>query len=398
MYFIFINPKFFALLITSFYDSIIIKKIINMNKYVTLLAALLLILSFGCSQTITTVTDKNLTDRKYDTDFVQINENNKIDELVNSVKMLNSIAYYKSYIFDIKKNITLEKLKNTGITKESYTSVYSTETASGTATVIYSHNGKTALLTCAHVLDFPDTLINFFKDKNGRNTDIIESVTIKSRQTNILPELTPPNKIDVLILDDKNDIAIIGSDELKDKIKLREVLSLKAGSSNELTWGTKVYMIGFPLNYKMITSGLVSPIRNTDKSYFLVDAIFNKGFSGGLVLGVRDGAPNFEIVGMVKSGTVNRSLYLKPNVEKPDFKYLPKVPYNDEIIVDEEAIMKYGVTKIMGIETILDFMSNNSVKLKNLGYNLDMFFRNEKPSLPEFNTKELKQELLYIDE
>jgi len=223
-------------------------------------------------------------------------------------------------------------------------------------------------------LDYPDTIINYVNNSKGEKTNQIKSISIKTKQSNFLPELTQPNKSDIIILDRTTDIALIGLDKVNDKIKPTDVLMLKAGNSKELEWGSKVYMIGYPLNYKMITSGLVSLVQSSVAHFFLVDAIFNPGFSGGLVLALRDGAPNFEIVGMIKSGTVNRNLYLKPNEENPSFHYTPKMIYKDEIVVEEESEMKYGITKIMSIETIKNFIKKNNDKFSELDFSPKMFF------------------------
>ncbi len=348
-----------------------------MNKFCSFLLFLIVFICLiSCSQTITTVSDLNLTDKKYDADFVKTKDNIQIDKLVNTVKKVNCLAYYKSYIFRDDHLLTKDKLSNSNLDDFIESTSSSTETSSGTATIIYLYKNKIALLTCAHILDFPDTIIKYFKDSEGKKTNYIKSVSIKTKQSNFLPEFTQPNQADIIILDKAKDIALIGLNLLSDRIKPNEVLSLKAGNSKELEWGSKVYMIGYPLNYKMITTGLVSLVQSSAANFFLVDAIFNPGFSGGLVLAIRDGAPNFEIVGMIKSGTVNRNLYLKPNTESPSFNYTPKMIYNDEIIVEEETTMKYGITKIMSIETIINFIKENRKELLNYNYLPEMFFNN----------------------
>ena len=45
---------------------------------------------------------------------------------------------------------------------------------------------------------------------------------------------------------------------------------------------------------------------------FLVDAVFNRGYSGGIVLAIRDGVPNFELVGLVKSVPAEYEYVMKP--------------------------------------------------------------------------------------
>ncbi len=346
-----------------------------MNKFLLYIFIILLsIINYSCSTTITTVSDVGLKDNKYDRDFFQVEDNNRLDKLVNSVKMINCLAYYESYLFDKSMNLTLNNIKTTDYKSGARSTYHSTETASGTATIIYSNKGKVALLTCAHILNFPDTLIIYFKNQNGSNSEFIESISLKTKQTNLLPEYTAPNEVKILSIDQGSDIAIVGKEVSSLSASKYIPFGLITGNSDELSWGTKVYIIGYPLNNKMITTGLVSPLQKNQKEYFFVDAVFNRGFSGGIVLAVRDGAPNFEVVGMLKSGTVHKNFRLKPNTNNPDFVYLPQAPFNGEILVEQETDIKYGVTKIMTIEKILEFMNDSKNILEELGYDYSKFF------------------------
>lgn len=335
-----------------------------------------LVLLISCSTTVTTVPDIGLQDNKYDTDYNQVEIEYSLSGLINSVKMINSIAYYESYIFEKNSNLTVDDLPKVNFKSIAIKRITSNETASGTATIIYSDNGKVLLLTCAHILNFPDTIITFYDDTFGKKSKNIESISIKNKQTNLLPEYTVLNEVEILALDNDYDIAIVGK-EVSTLSKSDYVpIKIKLGNSNELTWGTKVYVIGYPLNNKMITKGIVSPPQISGKDYFFVDAVFNRGFSGGIVLAVRDGAPNFEFVGMVKSGTVHRNYILRPNTNNPDFVYIPKFPYKDEIIVEQQIEIKYGVTKIMTVETILEYIEKSKSELENFGYNISSIFKN----------------------
>jgi len=334
------------------------------------------VINISCSTTITTVSDLRLKDNKYDSDFFQTKEGAHLNKLVNSIKMINCLAYYESYLFDKSSRITLENIDNLDLESIAISTHYSSETASGTATVIYSYKGKAALLTCAHILNFPDTLITYFKNTTGSNSEFIESISIKTRQTNVLPEFTVSKEVEILSLDPISDIAIVGKEVSSISASKYTSFNILHGNSSELFWGTKVYIIGYPLNNKMITTGLVSPSNSFEKDYFLVDAVFNRGFSGGLVLAIRDGAPNFEIVGMVKCGFVHRNFSLKPNINSSDFVYIPQVPFNGEILVEEETDIKYGVTKIMTIEKILEFIEDNENIFEKLGYDSKKFFEN----------------------
>lgn len=54
--------------------------------------------------------------------------------------------------------------------------------SSGTAVTVYSENGNVALLTCAHTITFPDTIIAYKYDDLGFATNYIESVSIKKNK------------------------------------------------------------------------------------------------------------------------------------------------------------------------------------------------------------------------
>jgi hypothetical protein len=348
---------------------------IDLRSLIVKISFLLLILTVSCSTNVKSVLDAGLQDNQYDKDFGIRENTNSLDNIAKSVMMLNCIAYYNSYLFDKNSKITPVQISSLSLEDISISRIHSTETASGSATVIYSGEGSIALLTCAHIISFPDTVYTYFKNSLGGPTEYIESISIKSRQTNLLPELTISSEVEIIAIDADSDIALIG----------REIRTLDAGSfvplgvswgnSSELGWGTKVYIIGYPLNNKMITSGLVSPPPVLGRDYFFVDAVFNRGFSGGIVLAVRDGAPNFELVGMVKSGTIQKKYNVVPDYNDPDYIYLPQVPYEGTLLVEEDIEMKYGVTKIMSVEEIIRFLEREKDSIEANGFRTSKFVK-----------------------
>ena len=69
------------------------------------------------------------------------------------------------------------------------------------------------------------------------------------------------------------------------------------------------------------------------KGIFVTDALFNHGISGSPVFAIRDGIPNFELVGIASSSAAQASNILVPD---EDFKITNKLraPYNGEIFVE----------------------------------------------------------------
>ena len=129
------------------------------------------------------------------------------------------------------------------------------------------------------------------------------------------------------------------------------------------------------MNYKMITKAIVSK-SSKDKNTFLIDAGFDKGSSGGIVLAIRDGVPNFELVGLVRSVPAEYEFSLKPFTKESDLDFNPMIPYKGEAYVEKAQIFKTGITKAIAVETIKDFISSHEKDIYQKGYMLRNFFSN----------------------
>ena len=313
-----------------------------------------------------------LVDGKYDSEFPYNNSSEQLEEISRTIKLLNSIAFYTGYIFDSNSHYTIANIKNIDFEKTAVEKVFFNRSASGTATIIYSDNEKVALLSVAHIVNFPDTIISHFVNPDGTFSKFVQSISIKSSQSNYIPDLPRRGQLDIVAMDKNQDIAVLGA-----KINPSEALTLPKfeypwGKSSELEWGSFVYVFGFPMNYKMISKGIVSKLSK-DKNTFLIDAVFNRGYSGGIVLAVRDGVPNFELVGLVRSVPADFEYTIRPLTKEHDIDYNPMIPYKGEVYVDKQQSLKLGITKVLGIETVVDFLEKNKNLLLHRGFNLEQF-------------------------
>jgi hypothetical protein len=172
-------------------------------------------------------------------------------------------------------------------------------------------------------------------------------------------------------MDNEKDLAFIGKDlDINQSFPI-PVLSAKVGSAEELQWGTHVYVFGYPRGKKMISSCIVS--RPGDKT-FLIDAALPRGVSGGLILATRDGAPNFEFVGLANAISAEKKQYLAPKPNKGQSEYAVQSPYTDEAFIKLHEEIYYGVTHAISIETIMKFLEENSAQLEREGYYYDRLF------------------------
>ncbi|NIT56054.1 MAG: hypothetical protein GWN00_07385, partial [Aliifodinibius sp.] len=252
-------------------------------------------------------------DGEYDIAYSYQGDRKALVKVLNSVRLLNSTAYYESHAFSQEEAlIEADIVDDIPFEKSSEQFVFQ-DFAVGTATIIYFRATRLAVLTCAHVIDFPDTLISYYDVTNVGDQRFIENISIKKKHTNNLTDLRYGDELKVLAIDRDLDLAILGKRFKSSQTRTVPVFNVPLGTAKELTWGNIVFVLGFPGGKKMVTTGIVSSPNRTGEHHFLLDALFNRGLSGGIVLAIRDGIPNFELVGVVNSVAAESEIVLAPH-------------------------------------------------------------------------------------
>jgi len=352
---------------------------------------LFLILSISCQQDLRNEDAVNTfelsIDGEYDSEFPVKPVAKYLTEISESVHLLSVLAFYQSYHFERDANIRKEDLLYVDLDEKAADKLVFEQPASGTASLIYFDKKRIAFLTCAHIVQFPDTVINYYRNSDNEETNIVKSFIYKVRQTNNVINQPVAYDFQILAVDQTNDIAIIGKkaitgtefrlDTEMDK-KTRPpllVLDTPLGKASDLQFSTFVYIIGFPQAKKMVSTAIVSSPDYDRQNSFILDATLQKGISGGLVLAIRDGVPNFEVVGITKaiSGRTEYSLapYRKAQLSEWDLYK----PYKGEIYLEKRDLAEPGMTFAVGIETILEFIKKNESALLNAGYLSENFFK-----------------------
>lgn len=317
------------------------------------------------------INDGGFQHGSYSSKFPSAEVSGELERITNTVKKIYSVSSYTTYQFRRDSKITGYQLANGSYKKAAWGILSTNETVSGTATVIAHSGSRFALLTCAHIISSPDTLITWFEAPAENPVKYIQSFSVKEKQENWVRDLSPCGPFTVLASDIKEDIAILGK-KCEGFTDTLEAFPYPAGHARALGWGSFVYVFGFPFGNQMITSGIVSPVQKRSKGEFSVDALLNKGFSGGIIIALRNGVPDFELVGMVKSVNSSREEFLKPNPERN--VSLDWLPYGGEIFVGKSELVQYGLNATVPMEAIVDFYKRNRVMLMNNGFNLDHFF------------------------
>ncbi|MEP0862315.1 MAG: trypsin-like peptidase domain-containing protein [Ignavibacterium sp.] len=309
-----------------------------------------------------------LKDGQYDSEFPYRSTSDELEKISNAIQRIISSAFYRVYVFPIDANITLEELSRQKLEKLAEREILIDNSSSGTALVVYSENGNVALVTCSHTINFPDTLIAYKADLKGNPTKFIESISIKERQVVYVAGFPEGSTVDILLDDPKTDLAILGRKYGVQSGVRFPAFKFRIGKAKDLSWGTFVYLLGFPMNNKMITKGIVSSPNKDDIGSFLVDAVINPGFSGGVVLAIRDGVPNFELVGIVQSVPEEKEEMLYPDITDKAAKYNPVIPYKGDIYVKKHSSIRYGITRIIPVEALTKLIEENKTFLIKEGF------------------------------
>ncbi|MFP4471005.1 MAG: serine protease [Bacteroidales bacterium] len=338
-----------------------------------MLGVALLLSLFSCRKLTYQAAYPTLSDGRYDSEFPYSNCSDELDEISQSVKKIYCLVEYDLYRFSSDELFAEADLPGIRLKKKASERGFFSESVHGTATVLKNENNRIVVLTCAHVINYPDTILSFMLDKSGQQTQYLESVAIKKKQTNFIRNLPDGGMLDIIAMDEELDIAFLGNTFSTGDIHI-PTFNYPMGDAGELDWGNFVYIFGFPAGYQMVTRGIVSNPKLTKNGEFIIDALFNTGISGGIVLAVRDGVPNFELVGIAKSVSARYKNVLKPENERHQEVYNPSIPYTGEVYVKMEKDINYGVTFTISMGTIRKFYVENRRSFLTGGYSLDRFF------------------------
>lgn len=347
-----------------------------MKKIIKLSIICIFIISSSCNRTLTLETIyPTLNDGKYDTEFPYKTCSKQIGEIAESIKKLHCIAEYKTYIFPPEMMVTSKQINKKLLREKEVIKKFDSESVIGTATVIYYDHEKIGLLASAHVINYPDTIYGYYEDLEVDGEKVIQTFSTKSRQLNYVRDLPINKNLEILAIDEDLDIVILGQEVDPEKKREVHVFDYPMGDSDDLEWGSFVYIIGYPSGYQMITRGIVSTPGGKYRKSYLIDALFNKGISGGIVLAIRDGVPNFELVGMAKSVAASYENILIPEEDSHMKQYNPNSPYEGNLFVKMKKEINYGITYSVASNSIKDFIKDHKLELAEKGYLFTSFLR-----------------------
>lgn len=300
----------------------------------------------------------------------------QLTQIQQSVKRISATAIYQTYYFD---GITLrkEQLKHVNIEKLASRFITHNRSTAGTAFIIARNNENVALLSCAHVVSFPDTVINYVADGTVTERSVISTISIKKHQANLIYDLPHFSNFEIVAINERDDLTLLAVDLSEHESFYAPPLPVQIGNPKNLRLGSYILVMGFPKGFPMVTGGIVSDPNRTVDGGFITDALFNRGISGGLILATRNNYNSFEWVGMSNSASATREMQLVPNPLTVD-TYQPFEPYEDTIFVQPKTYLTYGITQAIPVTKVVQFLKEHEKKLTQMGININRILPSRK--------------------
>lgn len=341
-----------------------------MKHFLSLAAvALLVVLFSSCMSSIYKDMYPTLIDGRYDSEFPYRGCSEQLEEVAQTVKRITVMAHYKMYSFARTDSIKISDITKDLLNRLEPVAVYKHYDAAGTGTIIYNETNRIGVLTCAHLVDYADTLVTRYLGSDYSPTPYIRSIAFKTNQLMFLNEVAGGTSLEILALDRATDLTVLGQHLTEGQNALVRVFRYPLGKARQLEWGSFVYLFGYPSGYRMVTKGIVSPSGRPAPGSFVVDAVVSPGSSGSIALAIRDGVPNFELVGIIKMIPAQFSYVLSPEKEG-SVEYDPLEPYRGAVFVQRKPEIQQGIAVAIPVETIVTFLYRYQSQLSQKGYDI----------------------------
>ncbi|MGF1671259.1 MAG: serine protease [Balneolaceae bacterium] len=333
--------------------------------------SLLSLFLYSCGGTDQLRDDNDLGTGYYKKQPAGLALNNWINNHFDLVTRIQSSVFYRTYEFNPELNLFQSDLRDTLFEDLAVNITAQNETRAGTAVIFTESNNNLALLTASHIVNHPDTIWHFSQNAQEQiGTPPVDAVSVKIREAHSIFERDTFGPLDLIIADRNLDLAVLAT-----RFDVKSGLTagtIKTGNSSLLEWADFVYVAGYPKGIKMITSGLVSLTDQRSRGGFSLDASFNRGFSGGIILAANNRTNELEWVGLLTNTTADIEYILTPGFMTDD-QYNPEIPYTGAIYIERKNRINYGLSHSVDINQIRNFLRQNRRELGLYGFGIGNF-------------------------
>jgi len=307
----------------------------------------------------------------YTAAFPQTDVSGKLKQAQQSIVRIVATGFYENFTFT-DKLVTMQDIKTNGAKNIASNRNTFEESTAGTSIILDQNNRNFLLISSEHVVSFPDTVVTYYKGDKYPHEEFVKSMSIIRRKSNLIYTGQQIRSFKIISTNEQLDLALL--DIELDKINNLDQypLNLSLGNSSSLQLGSFLYILGFPKGYAMVTRGLASSSESWNDRFFITDAVFNPGISGGPILASRDNFNSFEWVGMVSSATATHEDVLVPRPNSDKYTNITQ-PYRDTVFVAQKTRINYGIAQAIPIDRIKEFLSEHEEELKKYGYSLSQY-------------------------
>lgn len=312
----------------------------------------------------------------YQTAFPFHDTSRDLERAFRSLRQIVFTATYETYEFAPGARVTERDALDPDVLATAQTRYTDQQSKTGTAVIIARTDRRVALITNDHVVRYPPVRIHFADDdapRQRRETRRVASVSIRRAELGGLTGHPGAGPLRVLARDSAADLAIV-------EVRLPELavperfppLTIAPGNPRRLSWGSFVYVLGFPGGHPMATRALVSDPDRDRAGGFLTDGLWNEGISGGVVLAIRGDDGALEWVGMTRAGAGESEVRLQPadpELIDPDLA----IRYDGPVYAEPTLRIRYGITYSVPMPTIRAFVHRHGALLRQDGYEVRGF-------------------------
>lgn len=318
------------------------------------------------------VSDETLPQAYYRTGSPRRDVSRDLERILESVVQIRVDATYVMYVYPTGDAPTVGQLRRSGVTDRAESVRILDRSRSATAVLVSRSQRRILLLTAGHTVHVPDSVADFLDGEGGGlanapDTRRVRSIGILRSRENFVVGLPGLEPFRVLVHDSERDLAFLGMQYPPDEDLTRvRVLTAEPGDSRRLSWGSHVYMLGYPAGYRMVTKGIVSNPEADPAASFVVDGLGHEGMSGSPIFAVRGTDERLEWVGVARAAAVaiEEELVAEEGTEVHD----PWIPYRGPVYLRPVARPHLGITLSRSIRQIRTFANESRDRLRDMGY------------------------------
>jgi hypothetical protein len=294
----------------------------------------------------------------------------ELEDLIRSVHQIEYTADYITYTFDEASGVTEGDIYAGGFESRADTTYLETLAKAGTATVIARSVNRLTLLTVAHVVRYPRLRFQFYEAPAGQLSNVsdmrrrVASASVRTAERGRLLPRSGPLPFEVEAIDERTDLAL-----LRLVLPARSdptqfpALEIDAGNARRLSWGSYLYVLGYPRGYPLVTRMIVSSPDRDGQGAFITDGIWNEGMSGGLIVAIRGNTGALELVGLARASAAEREFRLVPDTVgiAPG---APTIRYDGPLWLEAGLRPTYGIALPIAMTSIDEFLRAQGVVLR----------------------------------